>query len=107
MEIRTDVLILPIKYLDDLNFTRNEEITQNYQVSHEAKSSTNGKKGFLLYHFRRREVRNDAEPETRPIESEQQQEESKSAEAEQREQQPKSLHWELTISIGDTIQFQL
>ena len=55
VSIRTDILILPIQYLDDLNFTRNTEITQNYHITHESKSPSEGKKGYVLYHFRRRD----------------------------------------------------
>ena len=69
--ILTDVLILPVQFLDDLDFTQNEEITQAYYITHESnrEAAKKGKKSFVQYNFRRK---------NRPIiHANQEQEESK------------------------------
>ena len=82
VSILTDVLVLPIEFLDDLDFRRNEKITNAYHVSHESGSSTNGKKSFVQYNFRRK---NRSNVVVNQVQEENKQEDYQSNEEEQKE----------------------
>ncbi len=117
--ISTDVLILPIQFLDDLDFKTNTEITNAYQVSHETGSSGKISKTFVQYNFRRRrnrpklQIKKDQE-ENKDDNQDYEAEETKEheitqafEEEETEEEEPVNgkVPWELTITVAESIQF--